>query len=377
MTADIPRGRPPNCCTEKAEIAGQVDYNGGGVSKRMKLNEGGIAMPGEIRSELLHRKSSNSCGQVCYTRRHIMKRQKLNESGITLQTLVITAVLVTVAVVASVLFWTIASDQSEALESSQSDTEGLCQPWEVYKTALAARGYGGTQGYGGVFSSSIGCMAVCYYSIPSDQAYYPHVWQVANRQEATWSPRALDLAGWTAAEGLKSTLSYDDSNRVPAAREVRLGVAYNRVPPAEADDFNKFWPDFGYYRAQQDENAVSPRIWESRDPDPIIRMVGYAGSPDSTPPIIHWAGSPIPLEWRDRGGTEFRWSKGNPWSASLHVYEPNFWSPDHGTFSDRDEEWEVRADPGREVCEIVDTARNDEIMLTSAREYDPSNPYPN
>ena len=376
MTADIPRRHPPNCCAEKAEIAGQVDYNGGGVSKRMKLNEEGIAMPGEIRSGLLHRKSSNSCGQACYTRSGIMKRQKLNESGITLQTLVITAVLVTVPVVASVLFYTIASDQSEALESSQSDTEGLCQPWEVHKTSLAARGYGGTQGYGGVFSSSIGCMAVCYYSIPSDRAYYPHVWQVANRQEAAWSPSALDLAGWTAAEGLKSTLSYDDSNRVPAAREVRLGVAYNRVPPADADDFNKFWPDFGYYRAQQDENAVSPRIWESRDPDPIIRMVGYSGTPDYTPPIIHWPGSPVPLEWRDQVDPDRQWSKG-PWSASLHVYEPNFWSPDHGTFADRDEEWEVRADPGREVCEIVDTARNDEIMLTSAREYDPSNPYPN
>ena len=303
----------------------------------------------------------------------------------TLQTLVITAVLVAVAVVASVLIVAISRSSGERLEDSNATQEGLCQPWEVHKVTLAAKGYGGTQGHGGIFSSSIGCIAVCYLAATNaDGRVYPHAMDVGNRVPIAY--RALEVMGNGApASFLISSLAYDDSNRVPAAAEVRLGVAYNRAAPADADDFDDFVPDFGYWRNYNETtNPSSPRFsnpsgfalwrmelnWSLRDPDPIIRY-GRGGS-------TNYPGTPIPLEWRDRGGAGLYWSRGNPWSASLHVYEPNFWSPARarGDLLSVDEEWEVRADPGREVCEIVDTARDDEIILTSDREYDPVNPYP-
>ena len=314
------------------------------------------------------------------------RESSADQRGMTLQTLVITAVLVAVAVVASVLIVAISRSSGERLEDSNATQEGLCQPWEVHKVTLAAKGYGGTQGHGGIFSSSIGCIAVCYLAATNaDGRVYPHAMDVGNRVPISY--RALEVMGNGApARFLISSLAYDDSNRVPAAGEVRLGVAYNRVDPADADDFDEFIPDFGYWRDFSEiRNPSSPRFsnpqgvtpqnanfrWSLRDPDPIIRY-GRGGS-------TNYPGIPIPLEWR---GGEVR-GEGvgvNPWdwSASLHVYEPNFWSPARarGDLLSIDEEWVVRADPGREVCEIVDTARDDEIMLTSDREYDPANPYP-
>ena len=309
-----------------------------------------------------------------------------DQRGITLQTLVITAVLAAMAVVASVLIVATTRSSGERLERSNSDIEGLCQPWEVHKVALAAKGYGGTQGHGGIFSSSIGCIAVCYLTgTKADSRFYPHAFDVGNRVAISY--RALEVMGNGApAREVISRFAYDDSNRVPVAGEVRLGVAYNRVDPADAGDFDEFYPDFGYWRDFDDtRNPSSPGFsnpsgisqrrmelnWSLRDPDPIIRY-GRGGS-------NNYPGIPIPSEWR---GREVRGAANglNPWdwSASLHVYEPNFWSPvrARGGLLEMDQEWEVRANPGREVCEIVDTARDDEIILTSAREYDPSNPYP-
>ena len=318
--------------------------------------------------------------------RSIGRGSLADQRGITLQTLVITAVLMAMAVVASVLIVAISRSSGERLEDSNATHEGLCQPWEVHKVALAAKGYGGTQGHGGIFSSSIGCMAVCYLTgLNASSRVTPHAMDVGNRRQIAY--RLLEVMGNGApSRTVVSRLAYDDSNRAPVAAEVRLGVAYNRVDPNDADDFDEFYPDFGHWRAYDDtRNPSSPGysnpsgisqrqaefFWSLRDPDPHIRY-GQGGS-------TNYPGIPIPLEWRGRevGGAA---NRVNPWdwSASLHVYEPNFWSPARarGNLLEMDEQWEVRADPGREVCEIVDTARDDEIILTSAREYDPSNPYP-
>ena len=314
------------------------------------------------------------------------RESSADQRGMTLQTLVITAVLVAVAVVGSLLIVAISRSSGERLEDSNATQEGLCQPWEVHKTTLAAKGYGGTQGHGGIFSSSIGCIAVCYLTgLLAGTRFYPHAMDVGNRLPV--SNRALEVMGnGVPARQVVSRLAYDDSNRVPAAGEVRLGVAYNRAAPEDTDDFDEFYPDFGYWRnSNETGNPSSPRFsnpsglslrrmelnWSLRDSDPIIRF-GQGG-------VNNYPGTPIPLEWRGRrvsrtGAVVTPWN----WSASLHVYEPNFWSPPRarGNLLQVDEQWEVRADPGREVCEIVDTARDDEIMLTSAREYDPDNPYP-
>ena len=315
------------------------------------------------------------------------RESSADQRGMTLQTLVITAVLVAVAVVGSLLIVAISRSSGERLEDSNATQESLCQPWEVHKVTLAAKGYGGTQGHGGIFSSSIGCIAVCYLSATNaDARIYPHAMDVANRVPISY--RFLSVrVNRSPAVFVISRLAYDDSNRAPVASEVRLGVAYNRAAPADADDFDDFLPDFGHWRdfsgarnpsSPEFQNRFSGRNqlqtelrWSLRDPDPHIRY-GLGG-------VNNYPGIPIPLEWR---GREVRGSAVgvNPWdwSASLHVYEPNFWSPAiaRGDLLQVDEEWEVRADPGREVCEIVDTVRDDQIMLTSDREYDPDNPYP-
>lgn len=85
-----------------------------------------------------------------------------DQRGITLQTLIVTAVLVAMAVVAGAVILAITSAQRENLEgqSRTSSGDANCEPWEIYDLARAAAGRGG--GQGGVGSSGNGCIRVCY-----------------------------------------------------------------------------------------------------------------------------------------------------------------------------------------------------------------------
>ena len=99
-------------------------------------------------------------------RKSFSRRQRLarDERGITLQTLIVTAVLVLVAVAAGVILVAISRSQESSLtDSGKSDPgEGTCEPWEIRDAELEAKGLGGPQGYGGIWSSAIGCVRVCY-----------------------------------------------------------------------------------------------------------------------------------------------------------------------------------------------------------------------
>ena len=99
-------------------------------------------------------------------RKSLSRRQRLarDERGITLQTLIVTAVLVLVAVAAGVILVAISRSQESSLtDSGKSDPgEGTCEPWEISDIELKAKGLGGPQGYGGIWSSAIGCVRVCY-----------------------------------------------------------------------------------------------------------------------------------------------------------------------------------------------------------------------
>ena len=99
-------------------------------------------------------------------RKSFSRRQRLarDERGITLQTLIVTAVLVLVAVAAGVILVAISRSQESSLtDSGKSDPgEGTCEPWEINDIELKAKGLGGPQGYGGFYSSAIGCVRVCY-----------------------------------------------------------------------------------------------------------------------------------------------------------------------------------------------------------------------
>lgn len=92
--------------------------------------------------------------------RTVPKLGAADQRGITLQTLIVTAVLVLMAVAAGVVIVAITNAQSDNLEGANSDTAARCEPWEIRDPTLEAAGRGG--GQGGVESSAIGCLRVCY-----------------------------------------------------------------------------------------------------------------------------------------------------------------------------------------------------------------------
>jgi len=86
-----------------------------------------------------------------------------DQRGITLQTLIITAVLVLMAVAAGVIIVAITGSASDDLEDQTSDLEARCEQWETHDLEAQARGVGGPDGSGGVTSSKVGCRPACYY----------------------------------------------------------------------------------------------------------------------------------------------------------------------------------------------------------------------
>lgn len=158
-----------------------------------------------------------------------------DERGITLQTLIVTAVLVLMAVAAGVIIVAITDNSADDLEDQASDLDGRCQPWEIHDTELEAIGAGGggdgkhdkadsdvrpidrTPGQGGVTSSKVGCLAPCYLQ--------------ANVNEDMRVPFPV-LDDFVFDGG--ASLEFDTSNRAPAppanksSTELRLGVTYER-----------------------------------------------------------------------------------------------------------------------------------------------------
>lgn len=89
-----------------------------------------------------------------------------DQRGITLQTLIVTAVLVLMAVAAGVVIVAITNTQRENLQAANPTTgDSKCEPWEIYDISAAAAGRGGENL--GVDSSGIGCIRVCYVKIYS------------------------------------------------------------------------------------------------------------------------------------------------------------------------------------------------------------------
>ena len=107
------------------------------------------------------------------------------ERGYTLQTLIVTAVVVLLAVAAGVVIIAITRSAQDDLARTPPKTDGSCEPWEIHDLELAARGAGGGQklsythgptappndvltGAGGVTSSAIGCLPPCYIAALSE-----------------------------------------------------------------------------------------------------------------------------------------------------------------------------------------------------------------
>ena len=274
-----------------------------------------------------------------------------NELGFTLQTLIVTAVLVLVAVGASIGLVAITSSSSDDFEDAgqtgvetrcatnevkdpeleargvkgvnqtfreiEADTIGcnpVCATWEYYAPGRAAAGIGGPEGNGGIFSSNEGCFAPCYWA--------------AN--EGTYTPEDIPSAYYVVQhEG--SSLSWDDSNRAPGVTEVRLGVVYTqwRYDSSGARIGSSAPPD-------QIENNGQKRIQLLQNGRQS--KVEIAG----TQPIGAYTGKPL---WR-------KFYTGVNERHRLGDFDISYF-------------WEVRADPKEEKCYIIDTSFDDYIVCTS------------
>ena len=88
------------------------------------------------------------------------KLRTADQRGITLQTLIVTAVLVLMAGAAGVVIIAITNNAQDNLEGQNSGIDSRCDPWEIFDPTLDAAGRGG--GQGGIDSSASGCVRVCY-----------------------------------------------------------------------------------------------------------------------------------------------------------------------------------------------------------------------
>ena len=88
------------------------------------------------------------------------KLRTADQRGITLQTLIVTAVLVLMAGAAGVVIIAITNNAQDNLEGQNSGIDARCGRWEIFDPTLDAAGRGG--GQGGLESTAIGCVRVCY-----------------------------------------------------------------------------------------------------------------------------------------------------------------------------------------------------------------------
>jgi len=96
---------------------------------------------------------------------------RASDRGITLQTLIVTAVLVLMAVAAGVVIVAITNSSSDDLEEQSQDLEGRCTRTEIYDIELAVAGVKGQQGSvrstppsGDIAKgSAVGCIPVCFW----------------------------------------------------------------------------------------------------------------------------------------------------------------------------------------------------------------------
>ena len=315
------------------------------------------------------------------------RRMPRGESGFTLQTLIVTAVVVVLAIGVGLLFLALTSSSSEDLEDAgRSGDDAACGPNEALDAVWVRRGLGGPQGKGGVTSKSVGCKPYCasweFVAERSDDGeeyvlgslallagkvpfggpdgaggvfssdigcFAPCYWEVGTPVQAQLRSRELigvnvhseDGAGSTLRgfiisdvvsegsvdENPGSRLRYYNNNRPPAAGVIRLGVTYSRTPAA---------------------TELMAQSSGTGDGKPFYYINPTAkGTPLSSQQIAN--GVPT-------------------------VHEPNWYSPrgnvlassEWGRFNTygEDEDWEVRADPENEVCEIVYTP-TDRLICSS------------
>ena len=157
-----------------------------------------------------------------------------------------------------------------------------------------------------------------------------------------------------------SKLYYYDDNRAPAVNRIRLGVVSLRMPAGTPE------PSSGWKNGATDHQINLTRLGGGeRDGKPYIFRFRPGGAMNNP-------GRPLTQRMIDAGIAtiaEPNWLSfgNNPGSGALATDYPDRSVGDSRYFWE-DESWEVRADPGREVCEIVNVAHDDLLVCSSAKE---------
>ena len=302
-----------------------------------------------------------------------------DQRGITLQSLIVISVLVVLAVAVSFTLFAINAGSSEDLEAAgQSDAGGTsCAPNEIFDLDYKSKGLGGPQNVGDVESSEIGCRPHCatwefMTAGPNDDGEYEltkdwlRITQdnvggpegsegVFSSRTGCFAPCYWEYTGSRAtpyAYDVKtnvSSLHYDATNKAPAVGRVRLGVVYRRSalnPSNYLLGSNPNYTDYGNASIGRDGNRIIVTYMAS-----AYGARSFAGQALSSAQL--GLGGVARPNWRSLGsdpGPSNRYGS----SGTARTWE--------------DENWEIRADPEREVCEIVDSFRNDELVCTSARD---------
>ena len=310
-------------------------------------------------------------GRAIRNRRDLAARDQRGQDqrGITLQTLIVTSVVVFLAIAVSFTLFAINSGSSEDLEAAgrSGPAADSCRPNEIFDLDWESKGLGGPQDKRGDKSSKIGCRPHCatwefMTAGPNDDGEYElsKDWLLITQgnvggtegNEAVFSSRTGCFAPCYWEHGsvsgnyprpselydADSRLYYFDDNRHPAGGEFRLGVVYNRGSRGDAH-----W-------VGTDIILRTHSVSYNRDGKHTFRKSTVAGTP---------------LTPTQRAGLPNRNQPAIPTVAPPNWYTS---SSDRNHASWEDEDWEVRADPESETCEIVNTARNDELVCTSARE---------
>jgi len=121
-----------------------------------------------------------------------------DQRGITLQTLIVTAVLVLMAVAAGVVIVAITNNAQDDLEDQTTNIDSRCNEVEIFDPVVASRGAKGTNGTNGIVEGSdIGCIPVCVWTaVAADVAT-----QSIDPDEVSFNRNAGSLGGNTVAAG--------------------------------------------------------------------------------------------------------------------------------------------------------------------------------
>ena len=138
-----------------------------------------------------------------------------DQRGITLQTLIVTAVLVLMAGAAGVVIIAITNNAQDNLEGQNTGVNSRCEPWEIFDPTLSAAGRG--NGEGGVDSTAIGCIRVCFVSFTTGAS------PTAYTDESDLDDNGATTAG-TKVDLTSSNLIFSRSDRftAPVATETAI-----------------------------------------------------------------------------------------------------------------------------------------------------------